>query len=349
MKKEQLEINKEILKVFSNNMFPRGLGNPYRCDYKKQYYIANSVEDIMAFNASNSHTNCFMSVYSYEQFDQTTRNSRSAIIDTIPLDFDDEANPAAAFEDINRLLNWATRHNIEPRIDYSGSKGGHAYIDIEPIELKYPQTVLKQFVDMMQEGAKFETLDLVCTGDLSRIIRIPNTIHPKTGRYCITMNPKMVPLLDIDDIINMSKNPSTYIPERRPTGGDITQLLKQLDIKAAAYQQSMHKPVSDAFRGILRYDGDDCKAEEIVMKTGARKGERDFAICGLIHYHKRRGKTGDEILAILNEFNKACEPKLNVGYIMERFNYHMRKNYSQCTFFTNFCTACEGCRRNRNR
>lgn len=71
----------------------------------------------------------------------------------------------------------------QPLLVFSGSKGCHLYLFFEPIILEYPKATIKLFVKSLESCLNLETLDPSPIGDLSRISRIPTSIHPGTGLY----------------------------------------------------------------------------------------------------------------------------------------------------------------------
>lgn len=338
----------ETLEATTGNRFPRGLATPYRCDYDGVYYIANDIYDILRFIKSNNYRSCYATVYAFRQYDQQNRDKSTAIIDTIPYDFDDKDNPENALADLNKLLGWASRHDIQPRVHYSGSKGFHVFIDIEPVELKHPAETLKMFVEEMQSVADFKTIDMVVPGDLNRVIRIPNTLHRKTGRYCIALNPEIVPFLSIDDITIKAQQPSEYIPVRNPASGDVVEQLhgydEYIDEQKRIADKEKAKIKSSKFAELLSTGGS-CPAYDDLIVNGTVEGNRDHAVCGIIHWCKKHRMSEVEIALKLDEFRKKCNPQISSSYVQTKLRYHMKADYTYCYFLRAISDKCKTCGR----
>lgn len=103
------------------------------------------------------------------------------------LDFDNEADPAAAIFNAQKLvrwLEWKAAADIRQVIGcFSGGKGAHLYLPasgfvIEPGPL-LPK-IIKAFALLLAKDAHLEHLDSGVY-DTARIFRLPNTRHGKTG------------------------------------------------------------------------------------------------------------------------------------------------------------------------
>lgn len=345
--------SQNLLEIVTGNHFPRGFATPIRCNAFNEYYIPNSIEELQGFIKQFDEEHCFLTVYSFEQYDQTTRDKSTAIIDVIPFDFDDQENPNNALTDVNKLLGWAKRHGIKPRLHYSANKGFHVFIDLDPIKLKHAQSTLKRFVLDMAEAAGFTTLDIVVIGDFDRVIRIPNTIHEKTGRYCITIDIAQLPFLSMEDIQYMARKKSNYVPERIPANFELEEALHNYDL---AIDEEIQKREAEELKIALSnrrtlFPGlhvkTKCAAYITLMANGVSTGSRDHALIGIIHKSKKDGFTYTKTLQTLDEFNSKCDPPLSRNIVETRLKYHWKKDYSICTFFSKICNECMTCPHNK--
>jgi len=344
-----IKMTNELLEAFTGGKFPRGAGNPVRCNVFREYYIMQSVDDIEEFIKDNKETNCFLSVYSFTEYTQEIRNKMSAIIDVLVFDFDDSECPSNCLDDINVLLKWASRHNISPRIHFTGGRGFHAFIDIEPIKLEHTQEVLRRFSYEMSKAAGFKTNDLCIAGDLERVIRIPNTIHPKTGLYCIGLNNKTIPYLSIDNIKALARNKSTYVPVRQPVAGEIHELLheydeiigQEIEEMKAKLEAMKEAEKNSLFPGIPL--GIPCLAFKDCMANGAAEGSRSYCAAGIAQKCKKDGWTFDKSFNIMKEFGSKCDPVMSDGELKKILKYHWDHDYSICTFFSKVNESCLYC------
>jgi hypothetical protein len=244
-------------------------------------------------------------------------------------------------------------------ITFSGKKGFHGYISIEPTELQYPDKVIRRFVEEMNSEANFTTLDSSVIGDLNRIIRIPGSIHKSTGRYCTFINPDKFLSYTIQDIIHLSKEVQDYIPERIPAPYEITAYLKQLDdiiaeeerVKAITPQEMIQGSILSNIwdpsipqpekRGIGH-----CLAFERAMVNGAIEGHHgDETLSGVIQKLRSDGLKPEEVHKQVREWNKKCRPPFNLSYLDYKIDYHLENSYAPCTFFLKCGDLCKGCKK----
>ncbi len=344
-----INMTNKLLNEFVGGKFPRSLGNPIRCNHFREYYIANSVEDIEEFIKENNETNCYCSVYSYTEYNQQKRNKFTAIIDCLVFDFDDFENLDHAVEDAKKLVSWANRHGSKPRIHFTGGRGVHIFLDLLPINLKHPQETLRKFVIELNKKAQLDTLDLSVVGDLERIIRIPNTIHKKTGLYCIPINPTLFPFLTSKDLVKMAEHKSNYIPIRQPISGDIHTVLLEMDNQVELEIEEFKKKIKEkelAKKNSLFpeiREGTACLAYIDCVENGVKSGYRNFALAGIAQKCKKDGWTFDKTFRIMCQFGEKCEPKLSESEIKNMLGYHFKVDYSICTFFSKFSDSCIVC------
>lgn len=344
------EIESKLLEEFTGNKFPRGFGSPFRRNNFGEYFIPRSVSDVEELIQQFDETNCYITVYSYEEYSQEKRYSSTAIIDTIPLDFDDKMNPANALQDLKTLLRWAKRHDIKPRVQYSGNKGFHMFLDIEPVSLMHPKEALKHFVEDLKTLAGLKTLDTSVNGDFERIIRLPNTKHGTTGRYCIPLDYRLIPYLTIEDVVITAQNKFDFVPVRTPNK-DVAEELQRHDQivhdlirkreEQRAKQEEMNR--NNPLKNLIVRKS--CQAYITHINKGALEGSRDFAVCGIIHHCKKAGYSFDETLKMLQAFAQKCTPCVERNLLETRLNHHWKKDYSYCTFFRKFSEECNACTR----
>ncbi len=109
----------------------------------------------------------------------------------IPMDFDCESNPADAIEAARRLLCYiegkASADISAVVVTYSGSKGVHVRLPIGGLRTApgpdFPK-ICKDFAALLCQDAGVSHLDTAIY-DKTRLLRMPNSRHPKTGRLCV--------------------------------------------------------------------------------------------------------------------------------------------------------------------
>jgi hypothetical protein len=349
------ELVEEILNGFYGNYYIRGLGNPIRKGIHG-YYTATDAQGMIEFMKANGWKNVYATAYGFTEYDNPKEDKYNAVIDTIPFDFDHNTNVSYAHSDATTLKKWCDRHNITPRLTYSGKKGHHVYIDIEPVELQYPDKVIRRFVKEMAESAQFKTtMDTSVIGDLNRILRIPTSIHKSTGRYCTALDPDTFLNKSIKEILDMSKVMQDYIPEKVTAPYEINSYLKHLDVVIAEEEAekmispqemiqgsilaNIWNPEIPRGAGVLH-----CIAFERAMSTGSIQGHHgDETLSGVIQKLRSDNLSEEELTKRVYEFNKLCKPPFSTSFLDYKIEYHMSNPYAPCTFFLKCGDLCKGC------
>jgi hypothetical protein len=95
------------------------------------------------------------------------------------LDFDNSNNIALAISDaLNVASKVEEEFNVAPHVQFSGSKGAHVLIPVDPIEFEDLSTE-KRFLAFVQKRYDTNNLDKQIIGDVSRLIRVPFTTNTK--------------------------------------------------------------------------------------------------------------------------------------------------------------------------
>lgn len=111
------------------------------------------------------------------------------IIDGLFFDLDNSSLEAA-----HRQMRTLVRHSVnrldyEPRINFSAMKGFHFHFDFEPLELKANlKKIAYRFIDFLEIPSV--ALDPHLIGNIQGLDRVPFTIHTKSRRLCIPIDPK---------------------------------------------------------------------------------------------------------------------------------------------------------------
>jgi len=117
----------------------------------------------------------FCSVY-------TDWQRRNGVIDTIFLE-NDYDNLEDANKDHEKLMTHFNMLGIWARRNFSGRRSYHYYIDIPPTKLDFPGDALRNWATSLP--IRF---DCVIEGNISSLARVPGTLHPETGLFCIPIN-----------------------------------------------------------------------------------------------------------------------------------------------------------------
>lgn len=148
----------------------------------------------------NGKTHIYESVYYFE--DEIDINK--AIVDKIYLDFDIGENNF--FENTKKVAQYLYDKNIKFYIRFSG-RGFHIFIMLDhQKKLKNPKMAIKQYVNHLHKVTN-TTSDPVIVGDLTRLVRIPNTINIKSHKYCIAITYDMLMNHSYKEICELATHP----------------------------------------------------------------------------------------------------------------------------------------------
>ena len=166
----------------------------------------------------------YTSVYAYQRIRDDTDNIEilagivdakttrlidydDAIFDTIFIDLD-SADLDVACRDASALCHGLERENIHTRQYFTGSKGFAVYLDFKSLQIDREifSGVLKSFLSRIEKKYRLTTIDYHTTDGASRVSRVVNTLHHKSGRFCV---PVAVVDIDagIDHILDIAQHP----------------------------------------------------------------------------------------------------------------------------------------------
>lgn len=173
---------------------PRFVGNPI------QTTVTSPEQFDWFIQMNNGVKDCFVSHNAYP--------SQGTLLNTfIPQDLDSIEKPENALYDSLKLYDAS---DTPLAAIFTGRKGFHIYSMFKP-ELIKDDAALKcayaAFQNHQVQSAKMRTHDRHIIGDTRRMIRIPNTIHPKTGLYCVVIPWEMMKRADINEILEYAKTP----------------------------------------------------------------------------------------------------------------------------------------------
>jgi len=302
--------------------------------------------------------NTYTSVYGFEKWnriDNKKLDYSRAIIDTIFIDLDWKEMPEIALYEA-RLFELDCYHKgITPRIYFTGMKGFALYLDFEPVEIEqeFKKPVIRTFIEYIRDTLSLKTLDSQCVDGISRISRLPNTLHKKSGLYCIPLSRDELWHMDgIQHILDLAKNVSEtpimvvnnkVIPEMLLK---IQDILKETKVEVTEGRSTVPFILPQKQPDETPVRGTPCLGVMEVM-CGVQEGTRDVSMCGLIAgMNIQMGLSPAEINSALEKWMNTCNPPLN--YTESERHYKlteiMNKQYRPCTFLIRAgVPACNTC------
>jgi len=238
------------------------------------------------------------------------------------------------------------------KVFFSGAKGFH--VSIPPqifggIKGNSPNLLLKNFAKRIQEETGIE-LDMAVYSS-SRIFRLPNTRHAKTGLYkrLLSSFPKLV---KIDEILELAKEPGNegYIIDF----GHIEPSQKAIKYLQEAQQQKKHE--KKHINNVIRLNNVNTEkfpsCIKNLLKSGVKEGYRNTtAFFITLFLRNQTDLTEEKIKNTLWGFKDTCDKlehhdtfdEREIDYIINSIKTHNYKGFS-CYFMreTTKCD-CENC------
>src|SRR5439155_1347762 len=103
------------------------------------------------------------------------------------------------YDEMRGLVRYfQNRYDYTPRVNFSGSRGFHVWIDFKPVQIDRYVPVAKSFWGPIVENLKILCFDTDITYDKNRQMRIPYTINVKSKKFCRPVNP----MWTVEQILN---------------------------------------------------------------------------------------------------------------------------------------------------
>ena len=193
------------------------------------------------------------------------------VLGAIFLDFDNANNIALAISDaLNVASKVEEEFGVEPHVQFSGSKGAHVFVPIDPISFEDLSTE-KRFLAFVQKRYDTGNLDKQIIGDVSRLIRVPFTINTKAlgtpwrGRVTIlqTWNgkyanlEKLLHIFEATELLEKTAKPEkptfTFFPKKRIR----KEVLELIERAKRGIHLTHHQRLAIAFEMITNGYSDD--------------------------------------------------------------------------------------------
>jgi hypothetical protein len=169
--REALEQKFDYLEaLLGGSIFPRKAMPGFQVGQKIYYKKETLLEDFESVNFQD----CFIA--SHAELDKEL-----AILKVVFLDFDQPNNLVSAIQEALKVAERIKKEfNINPHVQFSGSKGCHIILPIKPIEFETVEDE-KKFLFFVQDKLTKESnfADKQVFGDIARLIRVPFTTNSK--------------------------------------------------------------------------------------------------------------------------------------------------------------------------
>jgi len=179
-----------------NDFLSVGLGRYRKFGMPFQFPVRNQREIFAAIEKHNGVNDCFISISEYQQIG----NREIAFPLYFPCDLDaKDNNQNVVNEDATKIIRWCIDHQTSFLLHESGHKGLHVLIPLD-LSIVLTSQHFKAFMEYLISELDLKTIDPVCA-EIKRLIRIPNTINMKSGRFCTPLGTYEANDLDINQFI----------------------------------------------------------------------------------------------------------------------------------------------------
>jgi len=222
-----------------------------------------------------------------------------AYADWLPIDIDSDDLQQAQMM-LQRLIYNLEAYDIDLntcRFYFSGSKGFHVMIPSQYFGAEPSKDIHKRFRKVAIELAKGIDIDTAIY-DKTRILRLPNTKHGKSGLHKVELYPFEATTLDIRDIQQKALIPTERLEIEKEF--DPSEELTEL------YHEDLNKKKINGEQGKTKVKV--CMSK---LMTGVGQGERDNVGVRVASHLRQSGLTPKMIYAALEEWNKTNDPPLD--------------------------------------
>jgi len=298
--------------------FPREVG-------LKRKIVYNLKEWLKEIERMNGFEDVYTSLYEVKHF---TVDKIFFDIDSKDLDF--------AFRVASKLYRWLVDHEYTVIPVFSGAKGFHLYVLLEPrayedvcVEKKKRLLANASFYILEKAGVLDRPeIDRHVIGDIRRIVRVPNTLNLKTNSFAIFLPPEWPDRLEPKNIVEMAKHVGTdynYIIRNLPTLYDFPQIIRQEDYKEMYHkiEKERRLKIPENLKEFLKRLLRPCLFYEIT-KPEPRHEARVATTIDLLHM----GFSVDEIVEIYSKLGWVDFDEGITRYQVEHIKAHNYKPYS---------------------
>lgn len=192
----------------ASRLWGRDFGDP-----KRRFIPGLYLDSFLAeMSSCSGRRPCFLSVNYYSGM--KGKPGTPVALEKLFFDIDSPNDLEKAKRDTLKLVE-VLETVCQPLVVFSGGKGYHVYCYINPVvegEKEYLKLVLEQVIASL-DIPPIQSLDERVVGDVSRLSRVPYTIHEKTGNLTTLVDERNLKPIDPDSI-NLSRYWSRPIPRK---------------------------------------------------------------------------------------------------------------------------------------
>lgn len=376
LKKEHAELATRYVGFIHHTIKPLGytwIDKEGNKNIARNEYVSNLPELFMRM-LEHDCTDIYTTIHNFNPLDPEVNegklNMESLRINTVAFDFDikEGIDVLEVLEQTRKMFTVFESMGEHPMVSFSGCKGFHIRIPIQPVSLMHPKEALYSLVEELhnaasQKGYNMNSIDDAVTYDINRILRVPNTINSKTGMWCIPLLRDELFNLGYDEMCELASHGPRVIPISRTISEEslLRDWLLDADLKSEEFKIKYGKPrYASALQNYRERvyvmnektcqthtldmsiptspRSSRCPMYDYVMMNGIEKGNLNNCIHGM-YGHLYGGGTKDYIiLKVLYDWSKkfGIPEKIIAGEYCKNQTRPPSQIYSGCCYFLKF-------------
>lgn len=174
--------------------------------YSARTIVRNPQQYRKNIDSCNGKRNVFRSVYHFDFLKNGKPDYSDIIISFIFVEFDGKNS----YEVSQKLALDLSYDNIKFRINFSGRRGFHFYISTEHKDMDRKTYLRLLYEYIINKYGIANDMDSCTIGNIRQLRRVENTIHPRTGLYCIPITYQEMLFLSFDEIKELAEKPRNF-------------------------------------------------------------------------------------------------------------------------------------------
>lgn len=294
----------------------------YWVDYSKKSFRRNNympILDAASYIQNTGGIGVFQCAYYYDN----PTIDEAALYGDFYLDFDAEDDFELARQDaIIALSFFKTVFRLKEddvRIYFSGKKGLHLIVPAKLLGVEPDQQLnltYKEIATHIQSFTKQNTLDLVIY-DNRRLLRVPGTIHEKTGLYKMRLTPQELRQKSIEEIKEEAKAYRKYPGTQTPSllNGFANMQYKRYIERRDTTLKELNRKSKERSQQTLNYTP---PCVQHLLEHGAQRGGRNNTVAALVSFYRATGLSLEETVDVLLEWNTSVNQQPLSDFEMKR-------------------------------
>ena len=210
----------------------------------------------------------------------------------------------APLNEAKKVAEEFVKGGLKPLIFFSGSKGFHMLVKFNPVDVANINEIVELLGNNIKERLGLTTLDSsVIKHTTKRVIRIPYSMHQKTGLYKNPVNLNKDYFEIIDSCLERNYNKLSDITQ---DSSYFESQLKYLDDSITERNKQRFEEESD-FLSTTRYNSKNNILKETAFKKNYKKllkdGSKWYMVFSLIHLAKRTGIAKTDVKQFFKDIN----------------------------------------------